>query len=171
VGDGCFQNIQLKLHCVEGGQSDKPLMLFLHGFPEFWYSWRYQLKEFCKDYRLLLMCWHMYAICCQLTIDLSSYDTTHCNMYLAVLIKMSAHLLNSWHCSTFLLASSAGLWLVTHTHTHTHSKPHEYCRIVQLELNYSLEMLINGLRLPYLQVLLAQRLFSVSCKVGSHNRK
>jgi len=47
----CLQNTRLKLHCVVGGQSDKPLMLFLHGFPDFWYSWRHQLKEFCKDYR------------------------------------------------------------------------------------------------------------------------
>ena len=46
-----FQKTQLKLHCVVGGSSDKPLMLFLHGFPEFWYSWRHQLKEFSKDYR------------------------------------------------------------------------------------------------------------------------
>jgi len=32
-------------------------------------------------------------------------------------------------------------------------------------------MPINELRLPCLQVLLAQRSFAVSCKVGSHNRK
>ena len=25
-------------------------MVFVHGFPEFWYSWRHQIKEFSKDY-------------------------------------------------------------------------------------------------------------------------
>lgn len=39
------------IHYVEKGASKtKPLLLFVHGFPEFWYSWRYQLEEFSKDY-------------------------------------------------------------------------------------------------------------------------
>nr|XP_021183905.2 epoxide hydrolase 3 [Helicoverpa armigera] len=38
------------LHYVESGDPSKPLMLFLHGFPEFWYSWRHQIVEFQKDY-------------------------------------------------------------------------------------------------------------------------
>ncbi|KAL1401314.1 hypothetical protein pipiens_006710 [Culex pipiens pipiens] len=40
----------VKLHYVEKGDPGKPLMLFLHGFPEFWFSWRHQLEEFSKDY-------------------------------------------------------------------------------------------------------------------------
>lgn len=40
----------IKIHYVEKGDRSKPLMLFIHGFPEFWYSWRYQMKEFSKDY-------------------------------------------------------------------------------------------------------------------------
>nr|XP_040234818.2 epoxide hydrolase 4-like [Anopheles coluzzii] len=40
----------IKLHFVEQGSSSKPLMLFLHGLPDFWYSWRYQMHEFSKDY-------------------------------------------------------------------------------------------------------------------------
>lgn len=45
-----FQDI--KLHYVEAGNnSGKPLMLMLHGFPEFWYSWRHQLEAFKHEYR------------------------------------------------------------------------------------------------------------------------
>lgn len=40
----------VKLHYVESGDPSRPLMLFVHGFPEFWFSWRHQLKEFSKDY-------------------------------------------------------------------------------------------------------------------------
>ncbi|XP_058835206.1 epoxide hydrolase 1-like [Topomyia yanbarensis] len=40
----------VKLHYVENGDPSKPLMLFVHGFPEFWFSWRHQMKEFSKDY-------------------------------------------------------------------------------------------------------------------------
>ena len=41
------------MHYVEKGDSKKPLIVFVHGFPEFWYSWRYQLKEFSKDYHVI----------------------------------------------------------------------------------------------------------------------
>lgn len=40
----------IRLHYVEAGDRRKPLMVFLHGFPDFWYSWRYQIPEFSKDY-------------------------------------------------------------------------------------------------------------------------
>ncbi|RUS15465.1 Alpha/Beta hydrolase protein [Endogone sp. FLAS-F59071] len=33
-----------KFHIVETGDSNGPLILFLHGFPQFWYTWRNQLK-------------------------------------------------------------------------------------------------------------------------------
>ncbi len=39
----------VKLHYVTKGQGK--LMLFLHGFPEFWYAWKDQLEEFSKDHR------------------------------------------------------------------------------------------------------------------------
>uniref|UniRef100_A0A4Y0BG41 AB hydrolase-1 domain-containing protein n=1 Tax=Anopheles funestus TaxID=62324 RepID=A0A4Y0BG41_ANOFN len=40
----------IKLHYVEKGSNSKPLMLFLHGLPDFWYTWRYQMHEFSQDY-------------------------------------------------------------------------------------------------------------------------
>ncbi|XP_028404607.1 epoxide hydrolase 4-like [Dendronephthya gigantea] len=44
-----------KFHYVAKGNPGKPLMLCLHGFPEFWFSWRFQLKEFCDDYRVVAL--------------------------------------------------------------------------------------------------------------------
>lgn len=38
----------INLHTMEAGPQDGPLMLFLHGFPEFWYSWRRQLSYFSE---------------------------------------------------------------------------------------------------------------------------
>ncbi|CAG0895505.1 unnamed protein product [Darwinula stevensoni] len=40
----------LSLHYVAKGDQNNPLMLCLHGFPEFWYSWRHQLLEFSNQY-------------------------------------------------------------------------------------------------------------------------
>ncbi|XP_015164152.1 AB hydrolase superfamily protein YfhM-like isoform X2 [Solanum tuberosum] len=33
----------LKLHIAEIGSGFSPVVVFLHGFPEIWYSWRYQM--------------------------------------------------------------------------------------------------------------------------------
>ena len=50
-----MEKTKLKMHYITNGDSHKPVMLFLHGFPEFWFSWRYQLEEFSKTHRLLLL--------------------------------------------------------------------------------------------------------------------
>ncbi len=39
----------VRLHYVSEGEGD--LLLFLHGFPEFWYGWERQLAEFGRDHR------------------------------------------------------------------------------------------------------------------------
>lgn len=36
----------VKLHIAEAGKAERPLILFLHGFPEFWYEWREYLPHF-----------------------------------------------------------------------------------------------------------------------------
>ena len=33
----------IRLHVVQCGPTDGPLVMLLHGFPEFWYGWRYQI--------------------------------------------------------------------------------------------------------------------------------
>jgi epoxide hydrolase 4 len=38
----------VELHCVTAGAG--PVILFLHGFPEFWYEWKRQLQEFGRDH-------------------------------------------------------------------------------------------------------------------------
>ncbi len=39
----------IRLHYVTEGTGK--LILFLHGFPEFWYEWKHQLTEFSQDYQ------------------------------------------------------------------------------------------------------------------------
>ncbi|WP_341526406.1 alpha/beta hydrolase [Nostoc sp. UHCC 0302] len=43
----------VKLHYVTQGEG--PLMLMLHGFPEFWYSWRYQIPEFAQNFKVVAL--------------------------------------------------------------------------------------------------------------------
>jgi pimeloyl-ACP methyl ester carboxylesterase len=43
----------VRLHYVERGTG--PMMLFLHGFPDFWYSWNALLPEFAKDHRAVAL--------------------------------------------------------------------------------------------------------------------
>lgn len=43
----------VRLHYVTDGEG--PLMLFLHGFPENWYSWRHQIREFSKTHRVVAL--------------------------------------------------------------------------------------------------------------------
>lgn len=39
-----------RLHYASAGEQGQPLILFVHGFPEFWYEWAAQLPEFGRDY-------------------------------------------------------------------------------------------------------------------------
>src|SRR5215467_6383756 len=45
--DGYAEVNGVRLHYVEQGEGS--LILFLHGFPEFWYSWKDLLPEFGRD--------------------------------------------------------------------------------------------------------------------------
>ena len=48
---GFIKTNGINLHYVSQGTGK--LMLMLHGFPEFWYSWRHQIAEFASDYRVV----------------------------------------------------------------------------------------------------------------------
>ncbi len=39
----------IKLHVVQTGPEDGPLVILLHGFPEFWYGWRNQIPYLAKS--------------------------------------------------------------------------------------------------------------------------
>ncbi|KAH7723673.1 Protein CEEH-2 a [Aphelenchoides avenae] len=52
---GYLQLSEITMHYVETGEKTKPLIVCIHGFPEFWYSWRYQLRHFEKDYHVVAL--------------------------------------------------------------------------------------------------------------------
>ena len=43
-----------RFHTVAAGRATgKQLMLLVHGFPELWYSWRWQLEAFKDEYEVV----------------------------------------------------------------------------------------------------------------------
>lgn len=44
---------EVALHYVAAGDGDAPLLLLLHGFPEFWYAWREYLEPLSEEYRVV----------------------------------------------------------------------------------------------------------------------
>src|SRR5689334_18914670 len=50
VTDGYADSNGVKIHYVALGSKSKPLIVMIHGFPDFWYTWRDQMHALCKDY-------------------------------------------------------------------------------------------------------------------------
>lgn len=42
----------IRLHCVTQGKGE--LVILLHGFPEFWYSWRYQMPALAHHFKVVV---------------------------------------------------------------------------------------------------------------------
>jgi pimeloyl-ACP methyl ester carboxylesterase len=46
----CFYEVNgIRLHVTESGPADGPVLIFLHGYPEFWYGWRKQIPFFAEQ--------------------------------------------------------------------------------------------------------------------------
>jgi pimeloyl-ACP methyl ester carboxylesterase len=43
-----FENSGVKLHAIAAGPADGPVVVLLHGFPEFWYGWRNQIEPLAR---------------------------------------------------------------------------------------------------------------------------
>lgn len=55
VIEGRFVEVQpgVRLHYASCGDATKPLMLMLHGFPEYWGAWRHVMPAFADDFHVV----------------------------------------------------------------------------------------------------------------------
>jgi pimeloyl-ACP methyl ester carboxylesterase len=53
IRHGYAQVGDVRLHYAESGETGRPLVVLLHGFPEFWYSWRHQLAALGEHFHVV----------------------------------------------------------------------------------------------------------------------
>ena len=51
--EGYVDSGGVKIHYVSLGRKEDPLVVMIHGFPDFWYSWRAQMPELSKHFRVV----------------------------------------------------------------------------------------------------------------------
>lgn len=64
----------VRLHYAAAGSGN--LIVFLHGFPEFWYMWKEQLEEFSKDHRAVALDMRGYNLSSK-PADVNAYKVEH----------------------------------------------------------------------------------------------
>jgi pimeloyl-ACP methyl ester carboxylesterase len=78
IKDGQFAALSngTRLHYASAGERGRPLILFVHGFPEFWYAWHAQLEEFGKAYFAVAPDLRGFNLS-DMPIDVSAYKARH----------------------------------------------------------------------------------------------
>jgi pimeloyl-ACP methyl ester carboxylesterase len=51
--EGFVDSDGVKIHYVSLGKKEDPLLVMVHGFPEFWYSWRAQMPALAKHFHVV----------------------------------------------------------------------------------------------------------------------
>ncbi|MEQ8768080.1 MAG: alpha/beta hydrolase, partial [Planctomycetota bacterium] len=49
------KNGDVRIHYVTLGDPEAPLIVLLHGFPDYWYTWREQMPALAEEYRVAAM--------------------------------------------------------------------------------------------------------------------
>lgn len=65
---------EVKLHCVVEGEGE--LVILLHGFPEFWYSWRHQIPFLARGFKVVAPDMRGYNLSEKPT-GIEAYDVSH----------------------------------------------------------------------------------------------
>ncbi|MEL6968042.1 MAG: alpha/beta hydrolase [Pseudomonadota bacterium] len=73
------------IHAMVGGADDAPLMLFLHGFPEYWAAWEPVAVHFTASHRVVLPDQRGFNLSSKPT-DRAAYDTKHLVADMAALV-------------------------------------------------------------------------------------
>jgi epoxide hydrolase 4 len=81
----------VRLHYVSAGDPERPLLILLHGFPEFWYSWRYQIPVLAQaGFRVLAPDMRGYNLSSK-PGNVESYDSDYLSRDVMALIKHEGH--------------------------------------------------------------------------------
>ena len=51
--EGFVESGEVKIHYVTLGKKENPLLVMVHGFPDFWYSWRAQMPALAKQFHVV----------------------------------------------------------------------------------------------------------------------
>ncbi|MEL6734868.1 MAG: alpha/beta hydrolase [Pseudomonadota bacterium] len=77
------------IHAMVGGPDNAPVMLFLHGFPEYWVAWEPVARQFADRYRVVLPDQRGFNLSSKPT-DQEAYNTKHLVADIADLIEQVA---------------------------------------------------------------------------------